>query len=43
MYGCQSGNIIWHEGNRTIDEFLDEKAFSNLDRKLSQKVPVIKA
>lgn len=33
MYGCQSGNIIWHEGSRTIDEFLDEKAFSNVDKK----------
>ena len=32
MYGCQSGNIIWHEGNRTIDEFLDEKTFSDFDK-----------
>lgn len=32
MYGCQSENIIWHEGSQTIDEFLNEKAFSNLDR-----------
>ena len=35
IYGCalpDAGGIIWHEGNRTIEEYLDELEFAEFDR-----------
>lgn len=32
IFGCISENIIWHEGSRMIDDFLDEKDFEDFDR-----------
>ena len=31
IYGCPAENIIWHEGSRTIEEFLDEQDFAEFD------------
>lgn len=35
IYGCtlpDAGGIIWHEGSRTIEEYLDELEFAEFDR-----------
>jgi hypothetical protein len=32
MYGCQPVDVIWHEGSKTIDEFLDEKSLCDFDK-----------
>lgn len=34
IFGCTADEVIWHEGNRTIDEFLDERDFEDFDREL---------
>ena len=34
IFGCPAENIIWHEGSRTIDEFLDELDFAEFDRSM---------
>ena len=34
LYGVETPEIIWHEGNKTIDEFLDEKAFADWDKEM---------
>jgi len=33
IFGCTADDIIWHEGGLTIDDFLDEQAFAELDQK----------
>jgi hypothetical protein len=34
IYGCNSNEVIWHEGSKTIEEFLDEKDFEEFDRSI---------
>ena len=31
IFGCPAESIIWHEGSKTIDEFLDEMDFAEFD------------
>ena len=32
IFGCNSSEIVWHEGSKTITEFLDEMDFAEYDR-----------
>lgn len=32
IFGCNPSDIVWHEGSRNIDEFLDEMDFAEYDR-----------
>ena len=32
IFGCEATGIIWHEGTKTIDEFLMEKEFADFDK-----------
>lgn len=34
IFGCTAEDIIWHEGGRTIEDFLDEQDFEDFDREL---------
>lgn len=34
IFGCSADEVIWHEGSRTIDEFLDARDFEDFDREL---------
>jgi len=34
IFGCTAEDIIWHEGGRTIENFLDEQDFEDFDREL---------
>lgn len=36
IYGCSAGGVVWHEGSRTVRDFLSEKAFSDYDRESEQ-------
>ena len=32
IFGCNPSDIVWHEGSRNIDEFLDEMDFAKYDQ-----------
>lgn len=32
IFGCNPSDIVWHEGSRNIDEFLDEMDFAEYDQ-----------
>lgn len=32
IFGSVNGSVIWHEGNRTIGDFLEERAFAEYDK-----------
>ena len=32
IFGCETKGIIWHEGSKSIDEFLAEKGFADFDK-----------
>lgn len=32
IFGCSTDEIVWHEGTKTIEDFLDERGFDAFDR-----------